>query len=594
MSLDTESIESVAPRLGTLRRLLPMAAESIRYLPLAMLLLATVAGVQVMLPQVVKMAIDGPINPSSAMVKPARLQQIQDLGLLFLGLLAAGFCANYLSTWMLQKFGQTLVLHLRRNLFAKLHKLPVAYFDKNAVGRTVTRVVNDSNSLSELFTSVLAAGLGDILMLLGVLAVLVGTDPVLTIILCTFCPILLWLVWWFRKKTSPLYEEQRRLTARTNAYFSELLEGLSTSKSFQADRFHQDRFAHINNSFLDNELELLKIVAVFRPGFAVARMLATALLLTLGGVWILNGASTIGTLVSSLLYIRLVFSPLEQLAERYNILIKATVASERVLAILDLPEEPHGEQRQIAENPTLRFEDVWYHYSADKPVLRGVSFEVKPGQSAALVGATGSGKSTIVSLLLGFYRLDHQQGHRGRISVEDTDLNALDLEAWRHRLAFVSQDLFLFKGPIHRNVSLFREMGSQQIRQALERSACLEFVDSLPQKAETIVGEKGHALSTGQRQLLSFARALAFDPTLLILDEATANIDSETEQKIERVLDVLLEGRQAIIVAHRLSTVKRADLILVLEHGEIKERGSHDELMALHGIYAQMVRKAEQ
>lgn len=570
-----------------------MAQKSGRYLPVSMILLGVMALVQVLLPQVLKLAIDGPVDPTSKLSDAERLSQIQDLGLLFLMLLLAGFAANYLSTWLLQKFGQTLVLNLREDMFAKLHRLPITYFDKNAVGRTVTRVVNDSNSLSELFTSVLAAGLGDLLMLTGVLAVVVATDPILTIILLVFCPALTWLVWWFRKRSSPLYQEQRKLTAKINAYFSELLEGLTTSKSFRAERFHQKRFSELNEQFLANELELLKLVAVFRPGFAVARMLATAALLTLEGVWVLDGSSTLGTLVSSLLYIRLVFSPLEQLAERYNILIKATVASERVLAVLKLDEENRGEETVDENDTTVRFQNVSYHYSADKPVLRDISFEILPGQSVALVGATGSGKSTIVSLLLGFYPLSSERGHTGTITVGGHSLSQVNIETWRKRLAFVSQDLFLFKGTIAQNVTLFRESEPGRVEEALRRAACTDFVSALPNGKETIVGEKGHALSTGQRQLLSFARALAFDPALLILDEATANIDSETEQKIEKVLDVLLEGRQAIIVAHRLSTVKRADLILVLKDGVIVERGNHEELLRMGGIYAEMVKKAE-
>jgi ATP-binding cassette subfamily B multidrug efflux pump len=588
---DDQTPARLVPPTSAIRRLLPLAGRTRLFLPLAFFLLLLLAGVEVTLPQLVKLAIDGPLSNLGARDRGYASEQLEDLGLLFAGLLVVAFVANYLSTLLLHQFGQTLVLNLRHQLFAKLHRLPIAYFDKHAVGRTVSRVVNDSNAISELFTNVLAAGLGDALLILGILGVLLWTNPLLAFILFAFFPIMVAVVLWFRSRSAPLYETQRKLLAIINGFLAEVLEGLPTVKSFGGEGFLRDRFAVLNARCLDNEVDLVGKVAMFRPAFSVSQIAATGLLIGLGGAAVVQDSISLGTLVSSLLYVRLLFSPLEELADRYNILIRATVASGRVLAILDLEEEPTG-QALPAHRAEICFDRVSYFYSPDKPVLREVSFRVGPGETVALVGPTGSGKSTIISLLLGFYRLNPTAGHGGTVTYGGTPLHELDLASWRRRLAFVSQDLFLFKAPVRDNIRLFAEVSDATTNQAIT-DAGADFVRRLPDGLDTMVGEKGHALSTGQRQLLSFARALAFDPELLILDEATANIDSETEAALELVLDRLLQGRQAIIVAHRLATVRRADTILVLRDGHIVERGSHARLMQSGGLYADMVRRAE-
>lgn len=588
---DDDAPSRLIPSTSAIRRLLPLAGSKRGLLPAAFFLLLLLAAVEITLPQLMKLAIDGPLSPTGSRDKAVAASQLDDLGLLFLGLLVVGFVANYISALMLQRFGQTLVLNLRHRLFAKLHRLPITYFDKHAVGRTVSRVVNDSNAISEMFTGVLAPGVGDLLLMMGILAIQLWTNPLLTLILFAFCPILTAVVLWFRARSAPLYKTQRRLLAIINGFLAEVLEGLSTVKSFGGEHFLRHRFQTLNDSCLDNEIHLVRKVAVFRPSFAVAQIWANGLLLSVGGLAVLKGSLSLGMLVSSILYVRLLFSPLEEMAERYNIMLRATVASGRVLEILDLEEEPDG-TLEPAHRAEIRFEGVSYHYSKDKPVLKDVSFTIGPGETVALVGPTGSGKSTIISLLLGFYRLHPELGHRGSLTYGGVPLTDLSLEAWRRRIAFVSQDLFLFKASIRDNIRLFQPLDDAEVSQA-SHDAGAAFVRDLPRGLDTTVGEKGHALSTGQRQLLSFSRALAFDPEFLILDEATANIDSETEAELEIVLDRLLLGRQAIIVAHRLATVRRADTILVLRDGTIVERGSHDALMAQGGLYADMVRKAE-
>lgn len=560
-------------------------AHGFRWMVLLCLVASIVnASVEVYMPKLMASGIDQFMLSQAA--PQERMNGLIHLGQYYMVWVLVGAALTFGVSYGFNQVGQRVVERLRNRLFEHLHHLPMTYFDGNPVGRLVTRVANDTGTLSEFFTGIMANLLCDLLKLGVLIIALFLSSPRLTLSLLALSPIALVASLAFQRANTRVNREIRRLLAALNAFIQENLQGLSTVKAFTAEARMQAVFDRQNQNYLKVEMEIVVLYMLFRPLFGTIAMICTALVLYLGGQQVASGEISLGTLVLFVFYLKMLFAPLDDLAERFNVLQSAAVAAERLFQILDTPLEG-GQTGAVLQKVKgcIEFQDVHFAYDAAKPVLQGVSFCVKPGEKLALVGATGSGKTTVTALLQCLYPLE-----QGKILLDGVDIRDYQVDSLRRQFGIIQQDLFLFRASLRHNVTLFRSLSAEALQDALRISRAAQVVESHPDGLERKLGERGNQLSQGERQLVSFARALAGDPPILILDEATASIDSLTEQAIQAALDDLLRGRTAILVAHRLSTIQSCDQILLLDQGRVIERGTHRELMDQGGAYAQLVR----
>ena len=516
------------------------------------------------------------------------LRGLGTIAALYLVALIASFVLEYLQTWTMQVIGQRIMFDLRMELVTHLHRLDLRFYDRNPVGRLMTRLTTDVDVLNELFTSGVVSVFGDVFTLIGIMGVLIWMDWRLAIAAFSVLPLIAAITHWFRVNARESYRTVRTWIARINAYLQERITGMATVQLYRRETRDFETFDEIDRRHRDANVQSIFYYAVFYPAVELVGALAASLILWVGGARIIaNGDDmlTLGSLVAFLQYSQRFFRPISDLSEKFNILQGAMASSERIFGLLDTPlditSKSPGRQTTWNGPGVIRFENVSFAYVEGEPVLKNVSFEVRPGERIGIVGATGSGKTTIVSLLLRFYDVQS-----GRITVDGVDIREMDLSELRSLFGLVLQDVQLFAGTIGGNVRLGNQsISDEDVRDALEAVHASSFVDRLPNGLDSVVAERGSTLSVGQKQLLSFARALAFNPRVLVLDEATSSVDTDTELLIRDALKVVMRGRTTIAIAHRLSTIQDMDRILVMHRGELRESGTHQELLALRGIY---------
>jgi ATP-binding cassette subfamily B protein/subfamily B ATP-binding cassette protein MsbA len=510
------------------------------------------------------------------------LKGVRLMALVFLAVLIMSFVANFCQVYLIQYTGQKFMFDLRMRLFSHLQNLSVSFFDRNPVGRLVTRVSNDVEVLSEMFSSVLITFFKDIFMLVGIVIVMLRLNVRLALVSFILIPLIVWVTMYFRIKVRDVFRLVRLRIAKINASLQENISGMRVVQMFTREAENFRRFAKINHDYFLANMRQIVIFAVFRPLIEVISAAAIALVIWYGGGQVILEAISLGTLVAFLSYVQMFFHPIRDLSEKFNTLQAAMASSERIFLLMDtkdsIPEPSAPVSKEI--KGAVEFKNVWFSYGAED-VLRDVSFKVEPGESVAIVGATGAGKTSIISLLERFYDVKD-----GSITVDGVDIREYRKSDLRSAIGLVMQDVFLFAGDVVGNIRLGNAgITDEDVQKAAQYANASKFIERLEGGYSAEVKERGVTLSAGQRQLLSFARALAFEPPILILDEATSNIDTETEGLIQDALGRLMKGRTSIVIAHRLSTIQRVNRIIVLHKGKLIEEGTHQELLKKRGMY---------
>ncbi len=534
-------------------------------------------------PYFTKVAVDDFITPKQT-------DGIWLFALAFFGVFLFRFIFSYIQEILLNTVGQKVMFELRTEIFTKLQRQEVAYYDRYPVGRIITRLTSDVDALNELFTSGVIDVLGDLVVIFAITAWLFAIDWKLAIVSLVTVPLLFACTNWFRKHARRGCDRVRTRNAKLNAFLQEYISGAQTVQLMNAERKATRRFHDINDDYRNANIETIYYYSIFYPLVDFIGAVGIAVVILFFGFEYLSGFSaagqavTVGVLASFVQYSLQLFQPIRDLSDKFNVLQAAIVASHRIFLLLDLeidvtsPVKPKKSGKAVGE---IEFRNVWFAYKENEWVLKDISFKVNLGESIALVGHTGSGKTTVTNLLMRFYDVQ-----KGKILVDGVDIRDWNLHDLRSNFAVVLQDVFLFSGSIENNIRLGnKEIARERVEWAAQEVRADEFILQADGGYESAVRERGAGLSVGQKQLISFARALAFDPTILILDEATSSIDTETEQLIQRAVERVMDKRTSIVVAHRLSTIQKCDRIMVLHHGELRESGSHNELLGLRGLY---------
>lgn len=567
-----------------LRRIVSFLMPYKGWVILAFVLVMVTAFLGPLRPKLIQIAIDDYIVPGD-------LTGLQTIIFYLIGALllegTLGFTNAYLTQWI----GQQAIYDVRVRIYRHIQRQALRFFDHTPIGRLITRTTSDVEALSDVLSAGVVVIIGDLFRLIFITAFMFSLHWVLALVTLAVMPLMIWVTFWFKRKVRGQYRETRRQVARLNAFLQEHVTGMSIVQLFNREQEERRRFMAINDEHRIAQIKTVFYYALFWPAVDIIASTAIGLVLWVGGVQALVGTLTVGVLIAFVQYARQFFEPIRNLSDQFNTLQGAMAGAERIFGLLDTDHALKEEKAPVRTRHLdghIEFRNVWFSYEEDPGngedpnwVLRDVSFTIKPGQKMAIVGATGSGKTTIISLLMRFYEIQ-----KGRILVDGRDIEQYRLKDLRRRLGLVLQDVFLFSGTVERNITLDDpQITHQRVREAASIIGADRFIARLPNGYQQDVRERGASLSHGQRQLLSFVRALVYDPDVLVLDEATSSVDTETEHVIQTALDTLLEGRTSLVVAHRLSTIRDADRILVLHKGVLRQRGTHEELLASGGIY---------
>ncbi len=575
---ETDEVLGKAYDARLMRRLLTYLRPHRRAVVVSLAAIVGYSGLQLAQPYLTKVAIDDHITTGN-------LDGLDGIALAFLVVLVGSFALEYVQTYTMQMMGQRIMFDLRMQIYGHLQRLDLRFYDRNPVGRLMTRVTTDVDALNDLFASGVISVFRDVFTLVGIMVVLLWMDWRLALVAFSVLPFIALITHWFRTHARESYRRVRGWIARINAFLQENITGMATVQLFRRERRNFAQFDGINREHRDANVDSIFYYATFYPAIEFLGAVATALIIWYGGGRSLQNAVQLGALVAFIQYSQRFFGPISDLSEKFNILQAAMASSERIFGLLDTPVEIESPSPATAQSPNgrghLRFEGVWFAYRDEDYVLRDVSFDVAPGERVGIVGATGAGKTTLINLLMRFYDVN-----RGRITIDGVDITRVPLADLRRRFGLVLQDVYLFSGSVRENIRLGNvEIGDADVDRAAAAVHADRFIARLAGGLDAEVAERGATLSVGQRQLLSFARALAFAPEVLVLDEATSSVDTDTERLIQDALRVLMAERTTIAVAHRLSTVQDMDKILVFHKGELREAGSHQELLARRGLY---------